>query len=171
MYQSFSLGLGCKAFKDSEEEFLSCKSELKKFLSHLHRCGQVPLTSNLSQVFLQPKGNDKAGLLGQRQLHLYCHFWRLFYGARLKAEMRAARPAWDSFAHAYLPGRGREGAMATQNATQNKLASAGIPSVAHLRDMTNAFASTSDEPRVETVNDLVTDGAPLFQAGKVGYRF
>ena len=166
-----ALGLGSKSLSDAAGSFASCKKELANFLQHLHCCGQVPLIANLSKVFLQPKANDKAGLLGQRQLHLYCHFWRLFYGARLKKEIWKKNCKWDSFAHAYRPGRRREGAMATQNAVQDKLAIAGIPSFAHLRDMTNAFMSTGDPVRVETVEELVEDGAPLYQAGPVGYRY
>ena len=85
--------------------------------------------------------------------------------------MRKAKPKWDSFAHAYLPGRRREGAMVTQNCVQNKLESAHLQSIGHLRDMTNAFACTKDRPRTDAVADLVPDGAPLYEAGKIGYRY
>ena len=146
-------------------------SAARNFLSHLHRCGQVPLIANLSSVFLHPKGNSKPGLLSQRLLHLYCHFWRLFYGSRLRTEVKLAGTRWDSFSHAYLPCRSREGAMASQNAVQYKLADANLQSIGHLRDMANAFASTKNGPRTETVHELIPDGASPYELGKVGYRF
>jgi hypothetical protein len=150
-----------------EEKYYTCKSELYEFLVHLHRCRLVPMVANRSAAFLQPKANGLSGILGQRILHVYCSFWKQFYGTRLKQCMKKNRELeWDSFANAYLSGRRREGAIAVQTTVQEKLGVLGLSSIAHLRDMSNAFASTTDEARQATLAELV----PAAREHDLGYR-
>ena len=62
--------------------------------------------------------------------------------------------------HGYLPGRRREGAMAVQQIVQSSVSKLGLSSMAHLRDMTNAFACTKDVVRRESLHDLVPGAEP-----------
>ena len=152
------------------EQFGECLAELKRFLRHLHRSQLVPLVALLSRAVLLAKDNGKDGLLGQRVLHLYCAFWRQWYGTRLKDCMHKGghTDKWDSFAHAYVVHRRREAAMLVPTEVSTKLQHVGLWSVANLRDMTNAFSCTFADCREATLCELVPP--PAESGDAPGYR-
>ena len=135
---------------------LTCKAELLRILEHLHAGQFTPLVANKSLAFIQDKNRGKPGLLGQRILHLYCTFWRNWYAARFGCSLRNDIPVWADYGHAYLASRRREGAMAVQAVTQEQPQRLQLSAVVHLRDMTNAFASTAQSDRSEALAELVS---------------
>eukprot|EP00972_Heterocapsa_arctica_P043707 6452076-Heterocapsa_arctica.AAC.1 len=59
----------------------ACNEELQKVHYHVWRAGRVPLIANRSRSFFIDKGTGAPGLTGQRLLHLFCAYWRNYYGA------------------------------------------------------------------------------------------
>ena len=160
--------IGGPGLAEVAETSMTCKVELLKILEHLHAGQFIPLVANKSMAFLQDKNNGKPGLLGQRILHLYCTFWRHWHGAAMHQSVKATQPRWQSYSHAYLKGRRREGAMITQNSVQMRLMKANVHSLGHLRDMTNAFVCTANDDRTEAVKDLTPPYCP--DDGKLTHR-
>jgi hypothetical protein len=146
-----------------DEEFSKARSMLLDVFIHVRRAGTTPLIAHKSRVFEIDKRNDKQGVDAVRVLHLLCILWSNYHGqlldkglkeydGRCKAE---GNEIWKSYQHGYLPGRRREGAMAVQRVMSERLARLGIDCINDLEDMTNAFACTRNESRVQTINELV----------------
>ena len=152
-------GLGAPDLVDEalRGKFDSCRKELVSVHAHVRTASQAPCVANLSKAFLLDKGNNLEGLSGQRILHLYCSYWRSFFGAALQKEQKDHPAVWPDWFHAYLPSRRREGAMVTRRCVANSLAKLRLPFLGDLRDMANAFACTRPETLLETLNKLIKD--------------
>lgn len=150
-------GLGCSKLGEVADRAGSCKGALWEILVHVRRASATPNVANLSKGFFIDKENGKAWLLGQRLLHIYCPFWRSFFGGIVKEAEKKKPFEWADFSHAYLAGRRREGAMLAQRATSWTLRRLKISHINDLRDMTNAFASTTKERREETLATLIPE--------------
>ena len=164
-----SSGLGAPDVVAEAEagKFNSARVRLRAVVSHSRAAAHVPHIANLSKGFLLDKANGKEGLLGQRIVHLYCPWWRNYFGAALKAEQRKTPFSWPPWCHAYLAGRRREGAMITQRCLSWTLASLKLSCVNDLRDMTNAFACTAADARLCALSAMVGDDyfADIFSRG------
>ena len=148
-------GVGAEQLGDDISKFCEFKAELFQIHVHVLRCEHTPCIGNLSRGFFVDKSNGLPGLQGQRLLHLYCSYWRNYFGAVLARGIRNTTHNWPHWFHGYLPGRRREGAMLTQRAIQWKSDFAGLSTLNDLRDMKNAFACTVPHVRSETVRELI----------------
>ena len=131
-------------------------------MKHCHAARQLPVDAGSTEVFLSDKANGLAGLAGQRILHVCCPYWKSFFGKRIKIEAKSRAYTVPSYAHAHMPGRRREGAMISQSSVGQRLQKLGYQSLAHYRDLTNAFASTNDSARDSILSEIVEEPSDNF---------
>ena len=125
------------------------------FLKHMHRVGEAPCYANISRAFFVNRGNGKEELAGLRMIHLYCSWWRHYFGQALRTSERTKKPTWDAWSYAYLPCRRREGAMLVQRAVELRVSQNKLSTMNSFKDMKNAFACTEPEERDTSLDEIV----------------
>ena len=145
-------GLGNQAMKDNTT-FQSCKECLHEVMKHMHYTGSAPINANRSKAFFTINASG-----GLRTLHVLCSYWKAYFAGNLHHyESKGHHPDWTSTSHAYLPGRRREGAIATAITIQHRIRTLGLNSFATLRDLRNAFCCTSDQHRTVAMKEFIPE--------------
>ena len=105
----------------------TCRKTLHQVIKHMHYTGSAPVDANRSKAFFTIKASG-----GLRILHVLCAFWKAYFAALVHHyERKGHHPSWPSFCHAYLQGRRRDGAIATQLCTQHRLKKLGAQLTCH----------------------------------------
>ena len=113
----------------------------------------------------QSQGNRKSGVKALRLIHLFCTWWKAFFGAALRRNLRDQPVHWNDVFHGNITGRRREGAMITRIAVTVRLRKEGIQHLTDFEDMSEAFACTSANCRAEVLEELIseTDRPMIFE--------
>ena len=116
----------------------------------------------LSRGVTLDKGNRKSEVKALRLIHMFCMWWKAFFSAILRRNLRNSSFHWNDAFHGYITGRRREGAMITQRAVSMRLRKEGIQHLTDFEDR-NAFACTSAECRAEVLEELINEtDRPMF---------
>ena len=102
-------GVGSAKLSEIARACKTCREEFIELHVHVRRCGYVPCQGNLSKGFFLDKGTGAPGLAGQRLLHVYCAYWRSFFGSLVVKGLAQSKHEWPPWCDAYLPHRRREG--------------------------------------------------------------
>ena len=51
------------------------------------------------------KGNEKSGVKALRLIHMFCTWWKAFFGAALRRSLRDQLVSWNDAFHGYITGR------------------------------------------------------------------
>ena len=122
--------------------------------------GATPHLAHLSRGVTLDKGNKKSGVKALRLIHMFCTWWKTFFGAALRRSLRDQLVSWNDSFHGYITGRRREGAMITQRVVSWRLRQA---SRTDFEDMSNAFACTRANCRAEVLEELINEAdRPMF---------
>ena len=109
------------------------------------------------------QGNRKSGAKELRLIHMFCMWWKAFFSAILRRNLRNSSFNWNDAFHGYITGRRREGAMITQRAVSMRLRKECIQQLTDFKDMSNAFTCTSAEIRAEVLEELINEtDRPMF---------
>ena len=153
-------GVGCDATECTK--LTKARNTLLKVLVQV-RCadggnGATPYLAHLSRGVTLDKGNKKSGVKALRLIHMFCTWWKAFFGAALRRSLRDQPVSWDDAFHGYITGRRRKGAMITQRLRQE-----GIQHLTDFEDMSNAFACTRANCRAEVLEELINEvDRPMF---------
>ena len=71
-------------------------------------------------------GQEKSEVKALRMVHMFCTWWKVFFRAALRRNLRDQPFHWNDSFHGYITGRRREGAMITQRAVSVRLQKEGI---------------------------------------------
>ena len=125
--------------------------------------GATPYLAHLSRGVTLDKGNKKSGVKALRLIHMFCTWWKAFFGDALRRSLRDPPFIWNDAFHGYITGRRRECAMITQRAVSWRLRKEGIQHLTDFEDMSNAFACTSVNCRAEVLEELINEAdRPMF---------
>ena len=90
-------------------------------------------------------------------------WWKAFFSAVLRRNLRDQPFHWNDSFHGYIAGRRREGAMITQRAVSVRLKKEGIQHMTDFEDIRDAFACTSANCRAEVLEELINEtDRPMF---------
>ena len=158
-------GLGYDATECTK--LTQARNTLLKVLAQV-RCadggnGATPYLAHLSRGVTLDKGNKKSGVTALRLIHMFCTWWKAFFGAALRRSLRDQPVSWNDAFHGYITGRRREGAMITQRVVSWRLRQEGFQHLTDFEDMSNAFACTRANCRAEVLEELINEvDRPMF---------
>ena len=128
--------------------------------------GATPYLAHLSRGVTLDKGNRKSGVKALRLIHTFCTWWKAFFSAALRRNLRNQPFHWNYLFQGYITGRRQEGAMITQRAVSVRLKKEGIQHMTDFEDMSNALACTSANCRAEVLEELINEtDRPMFFEG------